>query len=104
MDLDKVEIASWWHDYERGSSEHQTLVKVMQDADYSQEYIDSVRDLINSHSFSDKRSDTNEAKVLFDADKLEYVNPGRLVWIGEGILNGLLDPQAGKKYGATLQE
>lgn len=104
LDLDKLEIASWWHDYERGSVEHLALVKAMNKAGYSQVYIESVRNLINTHSFSDKRSELEEAKVLFDADKLEYVNSGRLVWIGEGILNGLLDPQAGKKYGIALQE
>lgn len=104
LDLDRVEIASWWHDYERGSSKHLALIKAMQEAGYSQEYIDSVKDLVNSHSFFDERSDAEEAKVLFDADKLEYVNSGRLVWIGEGLLHGLLDPQIGKKYGTALQE
>lgn len=104
LDLDRVEIASWWHDYERGSSEHLALTKVMQEAGYSQEYIDSVKELINSHSFSGEYSDAEEAKVLFDADKLEYVNSGRLVWIGEGILHGLFDSQIGKNYGTALQE
>ena len=104
IDLDRVEIASWWHDYERGSSEHLALTNVMEEAGYLKEYIDSIKDLINSHSFSDERSDIEEEKVLFDADKLEYVNSGRLVWIGEGISQGLLEPQIGKKYGVALQE
>lgn len=104
LDLDKLEIASWWHDYERGSLEHVALVKAMQKAGYPQVDIESVKDLINTHSFSDTHSDAEEAKVLFDADKLEYVNSGRLVWIGEGIINGLLDPKVGKGYGLALQE
>jgi hypothetical protein len=104
LDFEKLEIASWWHDYERGSVEHLALTEAMQKTGYSEAYIKSVKDLINTHSFSDKHSDAEEAKVLFDADKLEYVNSGRLVWIGEGILQGLLDPQTGRKYGSALHE
>lgn len=104
LDLDKVEIASWWHDYERGSREHLALDKAMQEAGYKQNYIQSVKDLINTHSFNDERLEAEEAKVLFDADKIEYVNPGRLVWIGEGMIHGLLDLQIGRKYGQLLHE
>ncbi len=103
-DLNKLEIVSWWHDYERGSSEHVTLTKTMREAGYQQGYIKSIIDLINTHSFSDKHSETDEAKILFDADKIEYVNPGRLVWMGEGTLHGLLDPHIGRKYGKALHE
>jgi HD superfamily phosphodiesterase len=76
----------------------------MQQAGYSSDEIDSVVNLINSHSFSDKQLETVEEKVLFDADKLEYISVGRLLWMCEGIQRGLLDAQVGRKYVLALQE
>ncbi len=104
VDIEKLEIAAWWHDYERGSSEHLVLKNVMEDAGYSIKQFTSIKDLINSHSFNDERSNSEEAKVLFDADKLEYANSGRLMWMGEGILKGLLSPGIGREYGIALDK
>ncbi|HYD35743.1 MAG TPA: HD domain-containing protein [Vitreimonas sp.] len=104
LDVDKLEIACWWHDYERGSTEHKILTSTMVGAGYPEDYIEAVKQLINTHSFHDQHSDDDEAKVLFDADKLEYVNMGRLMWMGEGILKGDLDTNQGRKYGHALNE
>lgn len=104
LDIEKLNIACWWHDYERGSTKHPVLVENMKNLKYADSYIQDVLKIINSHSFEDDKSPEVEAKVLFDADKIEYVNPGRYFWVGEGILNGKIELNIARKYGKNLTD
>lgn len=71
-------IASWWHDAQdrRGMLIKEVLKSL--DKNGAEENLQrQVANIIREHSFNQKQTST-EAKVLFDADKLEYVNPPRL--------------------------
>lgn len=70
---DHLYVACWWHDFERGSSEHNVFVKAAEDVGLEKKEIDTILKIINNHSLS-KTQTKIEEKVIFDADKLEYFN------------------------------
>lgn len=104
IEIEKLEIACWWHDFDRGSKDHPTMTNIMRKSGYSEEFINDVKLIINSHSFDDERLDLSEAKLLFDGDKIEYINPGRFIWIGEGVLQSQISLEAARKYTVALEE
>lgn len=78
---DKIDIpvfvaAALFHDLERGSRGHDLAVSKMKEADFDQEFVIKVVDLINEHSFGDKQKSL-AGTVLWAADKIEYVSKDR---------------------------
>jgi len=82
-------IAAWWHDVESQRGETNLLQKEMRKLGFEQEDIESISNIIHLHTFGEK-PETNEAKVLFDADKIEYFNPDRIRKALKDAKNGLL--------------
>ncbi|MDP2860552.1 MAG: hypothetical protein Q8N98_02450 [bacterium] len=93
-----LQVAAWWHDAEGRTGElveavKKSLAKHMADKDFT----DKVIDLIEEHTFG-KTQTSLEAKVLFDADKLEYVTPERFAWFFQALNDGYLNESAYRKY------
>lgn len=82
-DKEVVEAAVFLHDIGRAKEDHgkinnhaewgaEKAEKILDNLDYSQEFIEEVKHCINSHRYStDPDPDTLEAKVLSDADNLD---------------------------------
>jgi HD superfamily phosphodiesterase len=77
VDLEVLTIASWYHDLERGSKTHDFLVSKLNACEIGKEKKNKIITVINSHSFNDEMINLLEAKILYDADKIEYFNVGR---------------------------
>lgn len=73
IDAKSLQIAAWWHDVDRGSSDHPRMTKTLVDLSYPEAKIKTIIDIINHHSYEHEQP-TLESKVLFDADKLEYIS------------------------------
>lgn len=76
VDRDALCIAAWWHDVEKGKNNNHRLTNVLQQHHIPQNRIDAILAIMNQHSFEDEQT-TIEGKILFDADKLEYVSLAR---------------------------
>jgi len=76
VDLDRLVCAGLFHDLERGSKEHDLAAQKMKDVGASSEFVQSVISLINEHSFDDKQVSL-EGRVLWAADKIEYLSVDR---------------------------
>ncbi|MDP1721578.1 MAG: HD domain-containing protein [Candidatus Gottesmanbacteria bacterium] len=76
VDDEALYIAAWWHDVDKGSSNDPRLIAVLRRHRVPQSRIDTILAIMNQHSFEDEQT-TIEGKILFDADKLEYVSRER---------------------------
>ena len=77
VDVEALEIAAWWHDVERGSETNDLFLRDADSFGFPDELKNKVVSIINEHSFEQKQT-LLESKVLYDADKLEYLSPLRL--------------------------
>lgn len=87
VDLDVIKTAALLHDIARvkedednsGNIDHAVLgaemtEEILKDLDYSQQKIEQIKHCIISHRFrSGNEPKTKEAKILFDADKLDVI-------------------------------
>lgn len=89
VNLDLLKIAAWWHDVERNEEECTLLRGAMTELKYQDQHINKVVEIINGHSWGKKQL-CIEAKVLYDADKLEYVSSSRLFTLIEDYRKGNL--------------
>lgn len=99
VDLSVLHVASMWHDVmirkeslslgEKGLSKEtrEYLQQFMQDKGYSSDFAASVLKAIKHHGFLTKYQMTVEGQILFDADKLDVLNPVRYSRIMAGIKN-----------------
>ena len=85
IDLESLYIAAWWHDYKRGSKEYVELITELKNNDFSSLEINYTIGIMNSHSFGDAGQNTLEAKILYDADKIEYISTARWEMINLSI-------------------
>lgn len=83
-DQDVITVAAWWHDVEKNpqaaNSAQSTVAffrKKAQELGLAAETIDRCAKVIGEHSFSETQT-TLESRILFDADKIEYVNADRI--------------------------
>lgn len=79
IDTEVIQIASWWHDIEKGNYRHKELQNILDKFkyDYSQiEKIKTIIELVDGPDFNRNASST-EAKILYDADKIEYISISR---------------------------
>ena len=82
--LDVIMTAAWWHDveksYKTANSSDNTIVffqKVAKELGIDNTFIELCSNTIKEHSFSGRQTSL-ESNILFDADKIEYVNDDRI--------------------------
>jgi len=98
LDLESLCIAAWWHDIiGRNVEEPIFLASLMKKDKYQNKKVETCLSLISEHSFGQTQTSV-ESKVLFDADKLEYVNPFRLKLFIDATKAGLIDQRLSIKY------
>lgn len=76
-DLDVLRVAAWWHDVERNSETFPQMKRTLRDFGASDEFVDKVLAAVSTHSFGHTQ-DILEGKILYDADKLEYLSINRV--------------------------
>ncbi len=104
VNLDYLQLAAWWHDVDRKTKDHPRFMSSAKMLGFSDEEIAEILTIINGHSYSDERSDILEAKILFDADKIEYVGHARWLYITVSIKNDEMGLDKGIKYALALNE
>ena len=87
VDLDVLRVAAWWHDVERGSETHELMQEALKKVGMDVNWIGRVLLVINQHPFGNGQ-DGVEARILYDADKLEYVSVERVERVIEAIETG----------------
>lgn len=103
LDFDVLRIAAMWHDVpmENGAVKDATataefIKEKMQELGFHQDSIDKVYSAISLHSF-DSSPDTIEGKVLYDADKLELINPQRFIRYAKAVEAGKAPAEKAKE-------
>ena len=102
INWDLVTVAAWWHDVDRDNNKHPRFTLAAKSLSIDDEVLEQIINIINTHSFTDRRSQSIEGKVLFDADKIEYANPTRWIHIDKAIIEGKMDLDRALKYGEAL--
>ncbi|NMC35709.1 hypothetical protein GYA49_01550 [Candidatus Beckwithbacteria bacterium] len=97
VELPVVIISAWWHDIDRDLETKIAIIKSLEKNHFSNSFIKKCLKVIKSHSFG-KKQISLEAKVLFDADKLEYVNPLRTRRLIQAINDGVENIDKGIFY------
>jgi HD superfamily phosphodiesterase len=98
VDWQVLSVAAWWHDAEGRKGKTVTAVKkALENRKLSWKFTNKVISIINQHSYGEKQT-TTESKVLFDADKLEYVNPARMLWVKQSFKDGFLTQKQYREY------
>lgn len=83
IDKQLLTIVTWIHDlFDRKGKNIKAIEKFLLTEIKSTEYRFRIISIIQEHSYNKKQT-TLESKVLYDADKLEYVNPYRLLWLNQ---------------------
>ena len=89
VDFNALKVACYWHDVvleEKNETENRQLhidetlnylITLMQEEKCSETFQKTVHDAILDHGFEKKRQLNTEGEVLFDADKLDALNPER---------------------------
>jgi HD superfamily phosphodiesterase len=85
--------AAWWHDveksYETTNSSDNTVSffqKTAAELKVDPAYINQCSQIITEHSFNQTQN-TLESKILFDADKIEYVNDDRIAKLVDDVIS-----------------
>lgn len=97
VDKDSLVIAAWWHDIESQEGKTELLRKEMVSQGFNKRTVEFTCAIIRSHTYGGKQK-TNEAKILFDADKMEYFNPKRIRVALKDAKRGVLPVSALKKH------
>lgn len=102
--VDLLAVSAWYHDLGGRRGENAKLIKdlISKHTD-DKNFIDRVVQIIQEHSFGKAQSSV-ESQILFDADKLEYVNPFRLLWFIEAYKDGFLSEKTYKQYQKEWKE
>lgn len=98
VDIDALQVATFWHDVTLGQKDQtedralhitetlEYLQKLMKDKDFSEDFTSKVVEAIQTHPF-EKKQRLIEAKVLFDADKLDAFHKVRYTSLLDGVKN-----------------
>lgn len=97
VDLEALQIAAWWHDYERGKETFKLLKRTLRKFGHDSKFSDKVVQIIQEHSFN-KRQTMMEAEVLFDADKLEYIAVARWSEFLQAVADGSFPQRVVSRY------
>lgn len=90
INLDLITISAWWHDLESQIGDINVLNKEMIELKFSNNQIENIIKIIKEHTFGKKQTSL-EAKILYDADKIEYFNVKRIEQAIEDTENGLME-------------
>lgn len=96
--VDLLAVCAWYHDLGGRRGENAKLIRdlISKHTD-DKGFMDKVVEIVQEHSFG-KTQSSLESQILFDADKLEYVNPFRLLWFLRAYRDGLLSEGKYKQY------
>lgn len=95
---DLLTVCAWYHDLGGRRGENTGLLRdLLSKHTDDNNFINKVIKIIRKHSFGEAQSSL-ESKILFDADKLEYVNPLRLSWFIKAYREGFLSEKKYKQY------
>lgn len=98
VDEDLLAVCAWYHDLGGRTGENAKLIRDLIDKHTDDKsFIDKVVKIVQEHSFGKTQSGL-ESKILFDADKLEYVNPFRLLWFLKAHKEQLITEEKYKQY------
>jgi HD superfamily phosphohydrolase YqeK len=93
-----IAIAAWWHDIlDKNVKSESFFQNAMISSGYSKDNAHFCLSLISEHSFGNNQS-TISSKVLFDADKIEYINPLRLQLFLDAANAELISREMKEKY------
>lgn len=98
VDLESLMTAAWFHDLEdrRGKS-LVILNSVLNENQINPLLIKKIITIVQEHTFQSKQS-LLESKILFDADKIDYVNPFRLLSLFQGTKDRIIDKKKCRNY------
>lgn len=97
VDLDVLYVACMWHDVTLGKKDEAEarqlhidetldfLAELMKAEEFSESFRQQVIDAIRDHGFEKKKQANIEGEVLFDADKLDALDPNRYRKLVEAI-------------------
>ncbi|PIR63072.1 MAG: hypothetical protein COU65_00055 [Candidatus Pacebacteria bacterium CG10_big_fil_rev_8_21_14_0_10_42_12] len=74
---DLIMIAAWWHDLESRTGKTTLLKSTLNSLNFDENTIDQIAIIISEHSFGQQQT-SDESRVLYDADKLEWTNATRM--------------------------
>ena len=97
LNLEVLEVCSWWHDLDREKDVSEKLIRILKQNNFNNKFINKCEEVINSHPFGSKQ-ESLEAKVFFDADKLEYVNPLRFKQLLQAVKDEYISQRRIKQY------
>lgn len=98
VDQPLLTVAGWLHDIEdRRGKKTKIIRQILRNNNCAEDFINRVIFIIGEHSFG-KRQTAQESKILYDADKLEYVDPRRLNSFMQAAKDGRLDEKTYLKY------
>ena len=104
VDHKLILIASLTHDlFDRNGKKVNVLNIFLKKQIKDKNYRIRIIRIIQEHSYKKKQT-TLESKVLYDADKLEYVNPFRLMWLNQIHKDGYLDRKVHNDYKNTWHD
>jgi len=103
IDLDVLLVAAAWHDFRRGSEDYSVLKSELLVQGVDQEFISKVIETISGHSFGESQTNI-EGKVLFDADKMAYLSPSRILRVLSAVENGEMKKETMSRYGYHFRE
>lgn len=96
--VDLLAVCAWYHDLGGRTGENAKLIKdLINKHTDDKSFIDKVVKIVQEHSFG-KTQSSLESQILFDADKLEYVNPFRLLWFLKAHKEQLISEEKYKQY------
>lgn len=103
-DEDLVTVCAWYHDLGGRRAEDVNLLKSLIGKYIKDlELVDRIIQIIREHSFGESQSSI-ESKILYDADKLEYVNPMRLTLFLKAANEGLISKDSYLQYKKEWKE
>lgn len=95
---DILTVCAWYHDLGGRRGENAKLIRdLINKHTDDKSFIDKVIKIVREHSFG-KIQSSLESQILFDADKMEYVNPLRLSWFLRAYKDGFITEVKYKQY------
>lgn len=99
IDWKLASLSSWWHDIEDKDGQiNDLLIFHLNKENLEKKIIDEITKAIKEHSFFNQKQTSLLSKILFDADKSEYISPSRLLFFSELVKSKSIDKMKADKY------
>lgn len=89
VNLEELQIAAWWHDVDRKQNIHQDMIDSLEKHQFGKDSIEKILEIVKHHSYGSQQTSL-ESKVLYDADKLEYIDVYRWIYSYQAVKDGEL--------------